>query len=51
MPYGSRVEYSEPRDEKAMFKRMRASGLLPIPGPSHQDMLYKQLEQIRKVWT
>ncbi len=48
MPYGSRVEYSEPRDEKAMFKRMRASGLLPLPGPSHEAMLFKQLEQIRK---
>ena len=48
MPYGSRVEYSEPRDEKAMFKRMRASGLLPLAGPSHQEMLYKQLEKIRK---
>ena len=48
MPYGSRVEYSEPRNEKAMFKRMRASGLLPMAGPSHQEMLYKQLEKIRK---
>ena len=48
MPCGSRVEYSEPRNEKAMFKRMRASGLLPMAGPSHQEMLYKQLEKIRK---
>ncbi len=48
MPYGSRTDYSEPRDEKAMMQRMRASGLLPTPGPSHQDMLHKQLDQVRK---
>ena len=48
MPYGSRVDFAEPRDEKAMLRRMRASGLLPLPGPSHDIMLYKQFERMRK---
>ena len=47
MPYGSRAEFAGPRDEKAR-RRARASGLLPSVGPSHQALLVKQLEQIRK---
>ena len=48
MPYGSRTEFAEPRDEKAIKRRAMASGLLPTSGPSHQAMLVKQIEHIRK---
>ena len=48
MPYGSRAEFAEARDEKAIRRRAMASGLLPTGGPSHQAMLVKQLDQIRK---
>ena len=48
MPYGSRAEFAESRDEKAIRRRAMAPGLLPATGPSHQALLVKQLEQIRK---
>jgi hypothetical protein len=48
MAYGSRANYAEPRDEAALLARARASGLLPTPGPSHQEMLAKQLSKIKK---
>ena len=48
MPYGSRAEYADARDEKAIKRRARASGLLPRSGPSHQALLVKQIEHIRK---
>jgi hypothetical protein len=48
MPYGSRTDFAEPRDEKALMRRAVASGMLPKTGPSHQAMLAKQLDRIRK---
>ena len=48
MPYGSRAEFAEARDEKAIRRRAMASGLLPPSGPSHQALLVRKLEQIRK---
>ena len=48
MPVGSFANYAEPRDERAMKQRMDASGLLPKVGPSHQAMMYKQLERIKQ---
>ena len=48
MPYSSRAEFAEPRDEKAIRRRAMASGLLPATGPSHQALLVKQLDQSRK---
>jgi hypothetical protein len=48
MPYGSRANYAEPRNEAALLSRAMASGLLPKAGPSHQAMLTKKLGQIRK---
>ena len=48
MLYGSRAEFAEPRDEEAIRRRAMASGLLPTSGPSHQALLIRKLEQIRK---
>lgn len=48
MPIGSRANYVDPRDEPMLKRRMNASGLLPNVGPSHQDIMFKQLEKIRR---
>jgi hypothetical protein len=48
MPLGSFVNYAEPRDEREMKRRMDASGLLPSVGPSHQALMWKQLEKIKQ---
>ena len=47
MPIGSRANYADPRDEQMMRRRMNASGLFPWVGPSHQEMMWKQLEKIK----
>jgi hypothetical protein len=48
MPYGSRANFAEPRDEAKIMQRALASGLLPKTGLSHQAMLTKKLDRIRK---
>jgi hypothetical protein len=48
MSHGSFANFAEPRNEAALLSRARASGLLPKSGPSHQAMLTKKLNQIRK---
>ena len=48
MPIGSFANYVDPRDEQMMMRRMNASGLLPSVGPSHQEMMWKQLEKIKR---
>ena len=48
MPVGSFANYADPRDEREMKRRMDASGLLPSVGPSHQALMWKQLERIKQ---
>ena len=48
MPVGSFANYADPRDERELKRRMNASGLLPSVGPSHQALMWKQLERIKQ---
>ena len=49
MPYGSRAEYTEPRDElKQMKRKTRESGIFPRIGRSSVETMQKQLERIRQ---
>jgi hypothetical protein len=48
MPFGSYQTYTEPRDESAMMKLGKSSGIFPKAGPSHERMMAKQLEKIRR---
>jgi hypothetical protein len=47
MTLGSYQPYAEPRDEAKMMK-IPKSGLFPKVGPSHEKIMTKQLEKIRK---
>ena len=49
MPYGSRAEHTEPRDElKQMKRKTRESGNLPKVGRSSVETMQKQLEKIQQ---
>ena len=49
MPYGSRAEYTEPRDElKQMKRKTRESGNFPKVGRSSVETMQKQLEKIQQ---
>ncbi len=49
MPYGSRAEYAEPRDElKQMKRKTRESGRFPKVGRSSVETMQKQIEAINK---
>ena len=49
MPYGSRAEYTEPRDElKQMKRKTRESGNFPKVGRSSLETTQKELEKIQQ---
>jgi hypothetical protein len=48
MSFGSYQTYAEPRDEDVMLKLSKSSGLFPKARPSHERMMTKQLEKIRR---
>jgi hypothetical protein len=48
MTMGSYVTYFEPRNESAMLKQSKVSGMFPKVGVSHQKILAKQIDGVRK---
>ena len=48
MPIGSFANYADSRDEQIIRRRMNVSGLFPSVGRNHQEMMWKQLEKIKR---